>query len=279
MRLFVDQLTNLDFSYLDEKRGLVGETWLANIELEGELDEQGMVCDFGDVKKTMRHWLDTTIDHKLLIPMKSAALSFESENDIDRFDWRSGRGLIRSAAPTQAHCLVEASEINRESVAAWAIAQLKQLFPDSIRKLSLSFSLEQIDGPYYHYSHGLKKHGGNCQRIAHGHRSRIDIWKNEAPSLDLMSEWASKWADIYVGSEEDCQADPEIANNLLFHYHAQQGEFSLSLPREHCYLMPTETTVEHIASHLLEVIKTRYPGELIKVKAFEGIAKGAIAEQ
>jgi len=54
MRLFVDQLTNLDFSYLDDKRGIVGETWLAHIELEGKLDKQGMICDFSHVKKKIR---------------------------------------------------------------------------------------------------------------------------------------------------------------------------------------------------------------------------------
>ena len=51
MHLFVDNLTNVDFSYLDADRGVVGETWLASIVLEGALDEQGMVCDFGIVKK------------------------------------------------------------------------------------------------------------------------------------------------------------------------------------------------------------------------------------
>ena len=52
MRLFVDQLTNVDFSYLCPARGLLGETWLASIQLVGSLDEQGMVCDFGTVKNT-----------------------------------------------------------------------------------------------------------------------------------------------------------------------------------------------------------------------------------
>ena len=67
MHLFVEQLTNVDFSYLDLSRGIVGETWWASAILEGALDEQGMVCDFGTVKKVLRNWMDDEIDHRLLI--------------------------------------------------------------------------------------------------------------------------------------------------------------------------------------------------------------------
>ena len=64
MLLFVDHLTNVDFSFLDERRGLLGETWLANVQLQGDLDDQGMVCDFGIVKKRLRQWLDEELDHR-----------------------------------------------------------------------------------------------------------------------------------------------------------------------------------------------------------------------
>jgi 6-pyruvoyl-tetrahydropterin synthase len=85
MRLFVDNLTNIDFSYLCPKRGLVGETWLANVELAGELDEQGMICDFGIVKKILRNWLEHRIDHCLLVPANSP----EVKTDTQGFQHRS----------------------------------------------------------------------------------------------------------------------------------------------------------------------------------------------
>lgn len=279
MRLFVDQLTNLDFSYLDKQRGLVGETWLANIELKGKLDHQGMICDFGDVKKTIRNWLDTHIDHKLLIPSTSSALTFKQDNNRDRFDWQCDRGYIQSSAPSEAHCLIPAEAITAESVAEWCINELKPLFPSSVDTLSLHFSIEAIDSPFYHYSHGLKKHGGNCQRIAHGHRSKIEIWENNELSTTLMCSLADEWKDIYIGTEEDCQQDPTHKNNYEFNYTAQQGDFSISLPKEHCYLISTDTTVELIAEHLSTRLKSENPASSFRVKAYEGLAKGAISER
>lgn len=281
MHLFVDNLTNVDFSYLDPVRGLLGETWLAHVQLDGNLDEQGMVCDFGVVKKTLRHWLDEEIDHRLLVPRSSPNLSLRERGDTLTLEWQFGSGQrLRCRCPRQAVALVEANVIAATSVSQWCIEQLKSRFPDTITRLNLSFSEENIHGAFYHYSHGLKKHAGNCQRIAHGHRSRIAIWQDGEPATALEMQWANDWRDIYIGTRTDLAGTLQEAGAPCYHfaYTAQQGEFELIIPQTCCYLIDTDSTVEFIADHIAATLKHRYPDSRIKVKAFEGLGKGAIAE-
>lgn len=282
MLLFVDNLTNVDFSFLDPQRGLLGETWLANVRLFGELDEQGMVCDFGTVKKVLRHWLDTELDHRLAVPVNSPNIRIEEDGEFLQIHWQFGSEgeFLSTRSPRDAIALVDAEVLTQETIAAWCITQLKQQFPDSVARLELDFTLESIDGAYYHYSHGLKKHLGNCQRIAHGHRSRIDIWANGVKSAALEQRWAQEWKDIYIGTRSDLLAKPQYHGAPYYHfaYEAQQGPFEITLPERCCYLMDTDSTVEFIAHHIAQKTRQENPDSFIRVKAYEGINKGAIAE-
>lgn len=277
MKLFVDQLTNVDFSYLHPERGLLGETWLANIALEGELDEQGMVCDFGIVKKVVRSWLDTELDHRLAVPIRAPNLILTESGDSLDIRWTLDSGeSIHCISPLSAIALVDADTITEHSVARWCESQLKHAFTQ-VEKLQLGFETENIDGAFYHYSHGLKKHTGNCQRIAHGHRSRIEIYadNNRSPLLEAL--WAERWQDIYIGTREDLTDTVTTDNNdyFTFAYTADQGEFILTLPGRCCYLIDTDSTVENLAAHILAVTAREHPGQSLRIRAFEGAGKGA----
>ena len=276
MQLFVDQLTNVDFSFLDAQRGIVGETWWASALLNGALDEEGMICDFGIVKKTLRNWLDSEADHRLLVPTLSPALTLNVTAERVELTWQLSNGeSIHMEAPLEAVALVDAEVINANTVAVWCREQLRAHFPVNVEQLELSFEPEEINAAFYHYSHGLKKHNGNCQRIAHGHRSRLQIWLNDERSAALESEWAKRFEDIYLGSDEDLVSQDN--GQLQFAYDARQGHFRLSMPSSRCYMMDTDTTVELIAEHLAAKIKAQHPHAKVKVKAFEGVNKGSIS--
>src|SRR3546814_7361440 len=56
--LFVEHLSVIDCAYLDAARGLVGESWIVDVELHGDLDGQSMVLDFGEVKKRLKRAIE-----------------------------------------------------------------------------------------------------------------------------------------------------------------------------------------------------------------------------
>lgn len=280
MHLFVDNLTNIDFSYLDSQRGLVGETWLASIMLDGALDEQGMVCDFGIVKKTVRQWLDTYIDHCLVVAADAKELKYSSTEDSTSVKWPFGEGyILECESPQQAITLINDTQVTPDSVARWCIDQLRSLLPDTIDKIQLDFVPETISHSYYHYSHGLKKHNGNCQRIAHGHRSTIAIFQDGNRNHLLETQWCERWKDIYIGTRGDLISRSTTQNTEYYHfaYQAPQGSFSLTLPGHCCDLIETDSTVEFIAQHIAGALKKEHPNSEFTVRAYEGMGKGAVA--
>ena len=66
---------------------------------------------------------------------------------------------------------------------------------------------------------------------------------------------------------------------VTFEYEANQGEFALTLPEDRVYMLDTDTTVELIAAHMADKLKVEFATDTIRVKAYEGVGKGAIAER
>ena len=228
MKLFVRDLTVIDSSYLCERRGMVGESWLVDIEMSGELNEMSMLLDFGRVKKLIKSIIDDEVDHKLLVPTECPLVHVETlERDESTVDLlRPGR-TIHLRCPTQGFAFIPAPQVDKESVTRYLLAVLATRLPGNIKDLSLTLRQEAIDGPFYHYSHGLKKHDGNCQRIAHGHRSPIEIHVDGERDQELELNWAERWGDIYLGTEEDKVALTELA--LSPRANAQLGEHHMRL--------------------------------------------------
>jgi len=280
-RLFVDNLTVLDFSYLHPSRGVVGESWIVDVELEGELNDEGMLFDFGHVKKLLKAALDSGLDHTLVVPLALPGLNVTEEQDGERLDieYRDANGQLkfRYQAPREAVFQLDSQSVNIEAARPALEAHLNTLVPANVRKVHLHLHTEQIDGAFYHYAHGLKKHQGDCQRLCHGHRSRLEIWRDGQRDAEVERDWAQRFADIYLVTAED-QLDSTEANLTHVGYDAEQGRFDVWLSSEQCYAMHSDTTVELIASHLAHELGREHPQSQWRVKAFEGVRKGAIAE-
>jgi len=278
--LFVNNLTVIDFSLLDAERGMLGESWIVDVELSGELDAAGMVFDFGVVKKKVKDILDDCLDHKLAVPTQSGALEALTTSPNVALAWRYNGGLISMAAPACSIAAMPTTAIDIASATLWLEAQVLPLMPSNVTGVKLYLRTEEMAAtPFYHYSHGLKKHAGNCQRIAHGHRSRIEIYMDGQRAPQWEAEWANRWRDIYIGSTEDLHHTEEQQGvaYYTFAYTANQGSFSLTLPAAHCYLIDTDSTVEFLAAHIATTLAQEAPGPRYDVRAYEGVGKGAMA--
>ncbi|MEL7044817.1 MAG: 6-carboxytetrahydropterin synthase [Pseudomonadota bacterium] len=280
-KLFVDNLTVMDFSFLDRERGVVGESWIVDIELTGELDEQGMVFDFGHVKKQIKQFIDAQADHRLLVPVASlGCITHVSADELAiEFPLNSG-AVVKHSSPRDAVLLLTADTVDAAQIAADLQTQLISLLPENVQDVVIKLRPEAIQGAYFHYTHGLQKHQGQCQRIAHGHRSRLEIAVDGERSADLEARWAGRLADSYIATDSHI-VDEFVLNgieHLQLTYTAAQGNFAISLPKEQVFVMPLVSTVENIAMHLAKRVAGDATGN-VAVKAFEGVGKGAYGAQ
>lgn len=273
--LFVEHLTVIDCAFLDAVRGLVGESWIVDIELHGDLDAQSMVLDFGEVKRRLKRAIDGSVDHSLLVPRTAPQLTLDMAGDSIALGFAAAIGLIEHRSPACALTLIDSSAITPDAVIAWLTPRLQAVLPDSVTALVLQLRQEHIDGAHYHYVHGLKKHAGLCQRIAHGHRSRIDIRIDDRRDAELEQRIAAEWRDIYLGSREDVVAHAN--GRISFAYVSAEGRYELTLPEQRVDLLDSDTTVEQIAAHLAQRLAPSRPGADLRVRAYEGVMKGAIA--
>lgn len=287
MTLFVRNLTTIDSSYLCTQRGLVGETWLVDLELEGQLDSMSMILDFGQIKKKVKTFVDQEVDHRLLVPMSSPHVNL-SQADSQRVAlcFTAPKHQIYLRSPYQAVTLIDAQTIDNPTLTTYLEQAIRDILPDNIDNVRVSLHHEHVQGAYYHYSHGLKKHDGNCQRIAHGHRSIIEIYLNGERHAGLENQWARRWQDIYLGSLEDRVEISDLAwdavrtlkdSHEAFRYQAQQGLFELVIAKENCEIIETDTTIELLSCYIfkhLYVQSSRDPS--LCVIAYEGLGKGAI---
>ncbi len=276
-KLFVDNLTVIDCSYLDTKRGIVGESWMVDVELTGTLDEQGMVFDFGHVKKQIKHFIDQELDHRLLVPSASTACHIEKNAEQIHIDFAlDSGGRIRHQSPHDAVFLVNDKQIDSEQLSTHLEQALSIILPDNVSHVALTLRSDPRQQGYYHYSHGLQKHLGQCQRIAHGHRSPLAIYINGQRNNALEAKWANTLQDSYIATQSHLQNTEDynaIAHSCLA-YTAAQGDFAITLPSSTLFFMPVESTVENIAVHLAQLICQEHQTEVL-VKAFEGPDKGA----
>lgn len=275
-RLFVEQLTVIDCGLLDVSRGLAGVSWLVDAEIAGALDDGGMILDFGPAKRLLKQRIDAFADHRVLVPADAPGLELSLGEHGSRitFSTRDGQ-RIHHRAPRAAVCVLPGTAIHRDELARRLEAELATSLPANVTGLHLTLREEVIDGAHYNYCHGLRKHGGQCQHIGHGHRSRLEILVNGCRSHEHEQAWCRRWQDIFLGSRTDLvQCAHE--DRYRFAYQSAAGYFELELDAARCELLDGDSTVENIAAFIADTLKAEQPNLQFTVRAYEGAYKGAV---
>jgi 6-pyruvoyltetrahydropterin/6-carboxytetrahydropterin synthase len=75
-----------------------GHSWRVTIFIEGDLDENGIIVDFGRVKSIIRTWIDKYLDHGAMLgwedPMREAFIA-----DGSKVFWFGGQGAQATYLP------------------------------------------------------------------------------------------------------------------------------------------------------------------------------------
>ena len=280
--LFIEHLSTIDFSYLDARRGVVGESLIIDIELTGELNDEGMLYDFGHIKQVIKQKIDETVDHQFVIPSQLNNLTIETHEHDHTITGYYGENLpFFYQAPHQATTILETSQVDIPSIKRHIEDYVRKALPNNVEGLCLSFRPESIADSYYHYTHGLKHHDGNCQRIVHGHRSKLFCFEGTLRRPDLERSWCQRWQDIYLASEEDLvkRYQQDGIEMLQFAYESQQGFFQVALPQQQVEIIPYDTTVECITRYIAETLQQEHSIDNLRVKNYEGVDKGAVYAQ
>lgn len=289
-QLFVRNVTNLDFAWLDAKKGLLGESLNVAVALEGEMDERGFIMDFGPCKKWIKNLVDQHLDHTCVVPMQSPALKVLGKDELRMsFEFHSDQGNFTYEAPRHTLVLLDEDELTLSSFAKYLEEVAQSQLPERVTsvKFTLTEDPQFKSSANYRYTHGLKLHEGNCQRLFHGHRNPLEIYTNglrqermEVFLCDYFKQVHFVPLSSIVSSTETLKLavrDLQSQENLKISYQAPQGEFTAEIPVKDCFILDEEPSIERITEVAWAIVKKEFgiaDSTSLVVSCFEGLTKG-----
>lgn len=298
-RLFINDVDKIDCAIFDPSVGVVGQSWFVDITVSGKLDENGFVYDFSHLKNLVKQVLKSSVDHSLVIPVQSKLVHYQDTDrgELWRLQAKSRLTGVNSEwtylCPKGAVYPIRAVQVTREIVEQECSRLMRHRLPEDVLAVEIHLRKEEVQSgqAFFRYSHGITGHDGLCQRLFHGHRSLIEVYVADERRHDL-EQWLAHevlGSIVHIASmSQVVNADPElrpgvrpeVTKSLALSYQGSMGLFEATVPSNRVFLVEDETSIESISQELVRVIAREGVeiGAPIKVKCFEGIGKGAIAE-
>jgi 6-pyruvoyl-tetrahydropterin synthase len=283
VRLFVRELTVLDYAYWDAHSGPLGGSLDVDVTFVGLLDHEGVVFDFSLAKKAVKSVIDDLCDHRFVVPKNCLEMEPEGQGDEALFRAKYVNGELFYRCPKQGFCAIDTDKVTLGAIKRYLEAEVMKVMPQNVDAVEIELREELLeDAPFYRYTHGLKQHYGNCQRLVHGHCNRVDVFVEGERSLALEKKVAERFSNVHLAFPENILSSGALVGQRQDHleevelsYRSSQGEFFLRMPGCDVYAMPLETTVENISRHIRDCVEDALKGERVEVFAYEGIRKGA----
>jgi 6-pyruvoyl-tetrahydropterin synthase len=270
-------------------------SWFVDLTLTGPLDGNGFIEDFSLVKRAVKSCLKATLDHALILPSTadgSVDCKPHGESSLSVNLLASDGRRWSYIAPMGAVYQLVSDKVDASTVSEALARELADgyLLP-SISDVAVTLRAEAGDHPdcYFTYTHGLPGHQGLCQRLFHGHRSRLEIEVGGVRRADLEKKITQEFfgGHVHIATEDQIVAGhcPPLCEKarqekpLTLGFHGSLGKYHATLPAASVVVVKDSTSIESLTNQLA-IIGRRLVGDSagpLRVKCHEGIHKGAIA--
>lgn len=266
--IFIDNLSTVDFCYFSEDAGILGESFWLDVEITGNVGEDGFVLDFAAAKKTIKNVVDRELDHKLAIPQSI------SKQD-SAYVFATPFGQITYQCPEQAIVALPFAQIGKPEFIQFLEEKINSEI-DAAVKVYLREDQRFQQEACFRYTHGLRFHQGNCVRLFHGHRNPIVVEENKNRIDVIESFLANYFNRKHIVNQATIQS--RSVSHLEVQYECDQGVFQASIPRQMVIELDGEPSIEYIAQHAQAIAEEKFPQRNFTVRAYEGLNKGAFAK-
>jgi 6-pyruvoyl-tetrahydropterin synthase len=292
--LFLNNLMTLDCAIFDPSWGITGQSWHVDVTLSGALDECGFVHDFSDLKSLIRQTLKTSVDHALVMPVGSQSVHYheiangESWQAHAKTKINSNDSMWEYNCPKGAVYPIRCVAITQTVIEQEIAKLIRHRVPASVQEVKIKLRPETTDPTVatFRYTHGITGHQGLCQRLFHGHRSRVEVYVDNERRVDqehyLTRELFGPTVHIATpkqvkGNLWECGKRGPSGEQVTLTLQGTMGYYEAKLPASHVFLVEKETSIECLSKQVAAVIAKRLkaPGR-VKVVCFEGIDKGGI---
>lgn len=300
--MFLNNVTAIDYAYVDEEGRMVGGSVNPTIFVSGDIDPvEAVVVDFSSIKKTIKNIIDAKFsgfDHKLwIIDDYSNAVVNYGPADEKGPNFTINTPLFEMTAPRDAFKFITGQHGDNykqsviDQMEKELVAELNLDYPNVGIDISLDFDEtfwgnSRMDTKMipFRYAHGLKNSTSwGCKNIGHGHLSYLAASTTNVLETELLLMTIAADLDKTIFVWEDNMSSEMCEPRLIVSYKTDRGNFEMRITEEyaavHGIKINTETTIENLA----EAIARQYKSELVKAGVLqlfvsEGLNKGAVAE-